>query len=388
MMRRPDISTIFVFLAGLLVSCGNDTVAGKTTTTSNGGGVVAVGPNGKPLSGCVAFAARSWDPLAGKPGIVDTLQGDSAGNIPLLQEAYAFLEIQDSARSLGSWTKRVGVPVGSRRIIALDSLRPLQGQWADRASIVHGRLFLDSSFCSTPVQNSDGVFTFGNVPTSDYAMVLEADSMALRPMGSVRLGADNVRYTGSGNIVVTGDTTGSPLWIDDFESGTIWPMLHQSVPGVTPWYTWSSLATMTLPTSNQSDSFLRAIGPDSTRAGRSFHSRFVTHDPYAWVALGLMGMEIDLSARSQLCFSYRTDTLLKIQFQRDSVGGVRPALSSTVPSSLEWRDVCVVTSGFAPNSDTPDSLKTWSNFGKRVLVIEFQTPAGGTFLDLDDIRMR
>jgi hypothetical protein len=382
------MSTIFVLLAGLLVSCGTDTVAGKTTTTSNGGGVVALGPDGKPLAGCVAFAARSWDPLAGKPGIVDTLQGDSAGNIPLPLSNYAFLEIEDSARSLGSWTKRVVVPEGSRRTIVLDSLRLLQGRWADHASIIQGRLFLDSSFRSTPLQDSDGSFTFGTVPTGDYEMVLEVDAQAMRPMGSVRLGSNDVRYVGSGNIVVTGDTTGSPLWIDDFESGTVWPLLHQSIPGVSPWYIWTSMATLTLPTSSQSDSLLRAIGPDSTRPGRSFHSRFVTHDPYAWVALGLTGMEIDLSARSQLCFSYRSDTLLKIQFQRDSMGTVRPAISSTVPSSLQWRDVCVATSGFVPNSDNPDTLKTWSAFGKRVLVIEFQVPAGGTYMDLDDIRMR
>jgi hypothetical protein len=99
-------------------------------------------------------------------------------------------------------------------------------------------------------------------------------------------------------------------------------------------------------------------------------------------------MEIALSARSQLCFSYRTDTLLKLEFQRDSVGSVRPTLSSTLPSSQQWRDVCVATSGFVPDPDTPDSLKLWSAFGRRVLTLEFQTPSGGTFLDLDNIRLR
>jgi len=371
-----------------LGGCGIDSVAGKTTTTGNGGGLMALGPDGQAISGCVVLAARSWDPVRGVPGTVDTLRSDSSGQVALPQEAYAFLEIQDSTHLLGAWSKRVYVPEGTRRTIELDSLRTIEGRWADRSGIVEGRLYLDSSFRSVPLLRTDGSFAFGKVPAGDYAMLLDADAKALRPMGSVRLGASEVRYTGSGNLVVTGDTTGSPLWIDDFESGSILPLLHRSVPSASSWYVWASLATMTLPNLSQPDSFVRAIGPDSTRPGRSFHSRFVAQDPYAWVALGLVGMEIDLSARKELCFSYRTDTLLKIQFQRDSVGSVRPALSSSLASSRQWRDVCVAMNGFVPNSDTPDSLKTWIAFGKRVLVLEFQTPSGGTYLDLDDIRLR
>ena len=79
---------------------------------------------------------------------------------------------------------------------------------------------------------------------------------------------------------------------------------------------------------------------------------------------------------------------MKLQFQRDSVGGVRPTMSSQVGSSADWRDACLTLASFVPEPDTPDSLRTWSSFGKRVLVIEFQVPAGGTFLDLDDIFLR
>jgi hypothetical protein len=388
MIRRLSAMCGVLIAMASLIGCGSDSVAGKTTTTGNGGGLVALGPDGSALTGCVVLAARSWDPVHGLPGTVDTLRSSASGNIPLPQETYAFLEIQDSERTLGAWTKSVFVPEGSHRTIVLDTMRPIAGRWADRAGIASGRLFLDSSFRSTTLPNADGSFTFGKVPTGDYAMVLDADAKPLRPMGSVHLEARDVRYRGSGNILLTGDTTGSPLWIDDFESGSVLPLLHRSVPTASAWYVWASLATMTLPNLSQSDSILQAIGPDSTRPGRSFHSRFVTQDPYAWVALGIVGMEIDLSARSQLCFSYRSDTLLKIQFQRDSVGAVRPTLSSTIPSARQWRDVCVATSGFVPNSDTPDSLKVWGAFGRRVLVLEFQTPSGGTFLDIDDIRLR
>lgn len=388
MIRRSTAACgVLLALAGLS-GCGSDSVAGKTTTTGNGGGLVALGPDGQAISGCVVLAARSWDPVRGVPGTVDTLHSDSSGQVALPQETYAFLEIRDSAQALGVWSKRIFVPEGTRRTFVLDTLRTLEGHWADRSGILEGRLYLDSSFRSAPLVRKDGAFAFGKVPSGDYAILLDADAKGLRPMGSVRLGASEVRYTGSGNLVVTGDTTGSPLWIDDFESGSVLPLLHRSVPSVSPWYVWASLATMTLPDLSQPDLFMRAIGPDSTRPGQSFHSRFIAQDPYAWVALGIVGMEIDLTARRELCFSYRSDTLLKIQFQRDSVGSVRPTLSSFLPSARQWQDVCVATNGFVPNPDTPDSLKTWSAFGKRVLVLEFQTPSGGTFLDLDDIRLR
>jgi len=374
--------------ASLLASCGLDSVAGKTTTTSNGGGkLVAVGPDGIPLAGCVVYAARSWDPLDGQPGIVDTLHGDSAGTVALSQDTYAFLEIQDGSRTLGAWEKRILLREGSFRSIALDTLRRLQGRWADRAGISGGRLFLDSTFRSTALRD-DGSFDFEKVPTGGYSLVLDPDTGSLRPMGGARLGPGVVRYTGSGNILLAGDSTGSPLWVDDFESGSIFPMLHTSYLAVSPWFVWWIQANMTVPGSVEPDSIGRAIGPDSTRPGRAFHARFTTSDSYGQVAVGITNLEIDLRARGQVCFSYRADAPLKVEFQRDSVSGVRPTLSSILPAELQWVDTCAATSGLVPNSDTPDSLATWNVFARRVLVMQFSTSSPATFLDLDDIRLR
>jgi len=373
----------------LFAGCGNDTVAGKTTTTTNGGGgkLLAVGPDGAPLSNCVALAARSWDPVHGAPGEVDTLTGDAAGIISLAHDSYAFVEVRDNSGKLGALARRVVGRDGIRQTVPLDTLRQIECRWADRASVSNGRMFLDSTFRSASVR-PDGSFGFDKVPIGAYALSLAADATPTRPTGKLNLDPSGVRYTGSGNVVVTGDTTGSPLWIDDFETVSYFPLLHRSVPSSSPWYVWASLATMSLPVPSDTTSMLKAIGPDSVRPGRAFHSRFVATDPYAWVAAGITGMELDLGARSQLCFGYRSDTLLKIQFQRDSIGMVRPTLSSVLPSSRQWKDVCISTTDFVPNDDVPDSLRVWSAFGRRVLVIEFQTPSGGTFLDLDDIRLR
>ncbi len=386
---RSFLSRILPALAFAgFVSCGEDTVAGKTTTTTNGGGnLQAVGPSGQPLSGCVALAARSWDPVRGMPGAVDTLRGDGAGTIRLERESYAFLEIRDDASGLGARIQRVSLPDGNRQMVRLDTLRRIQGRWADRSSVAAGRLFLDSSFHSVAL-GGDGSFVFRGVSEGAYALLLDANAAAPRRMGSVRLEERDVRFLGPGNVILQDDTTGSPLWIDDFETGSVFPPIHGVVPGVSPWYVWASLATTLLPASTEVDSIRRAIGPDPDRAGNSFHFRFATDDPYSWVAVGITNMEMDLSERTRLCFAYRSDSLVKIQFQRDSVGMVRPAVSASVPSSREWKDVCVATSDLVANADNPDSLKTWNSFGKKVLVIEFQVPSGGTFLDLDDIRMR
>ena len=390
MMRCPSVwrGAVFGLVSASLISCGQDTVAGKTTTTSNGGGgIVAVGPDGRPLPGCVAYAARSWDPVAGKPGIIDTLHGDSTGTIALPLDTYAFVEVQNGDRNLGAWAKRIQVREGSTRIISLDTFLRLQGRWADRSSISDGSLFLDSTFRSVPLQ-TDGTFDFEKVPTGSYALILRSDTGRMRPMGNALLGKGEVRYTGSGNILLNGDTTGSPLWIDDFESGGIWPMLRSSYPAASPWFVWAVQADLTLPGSVDPDSLLRAIGPDSTRSGKSFHSRFTPTDSYEQVAAGLTNLEIDLRARSQVCFSYRADGPLQVEFQRDSVSGVRPTLTTTLPSKTQWSDTCAATSAFVRNSDTPDSLATWDSFAKRVLVIQFSTSSPATFLDLDDIRLR
>jgi len=379
---------LVALFTGLLASCGSDTIAGKTTTTSNGGDLVAIGPDGHPQSGCIVWAARSWNSATGKPGIVDTLFGDSAGVVRLEDSAYAFLEIHDRTGNLGARLVGFQLLDRNRHMVSLDTLHQFRGRWADRAGIRTGRLFLDSSFHSAPLLDTTGSFAFDHVPMGEYTLALDADARPVRPMGAVHLGSDDLRYMGSANVILSGDTTGSPLWIDDFESGEKGSMLKQSLPGVSPWFLWWLDATMALPTSNTPDSILRAIGPDSSRKGRSFHSRFATTAPDAEVAVGITNMEVDLRARNQVCFAYRADSPLKIEFQRDSVAGVRPVLSTTLPSASLWRDTCAAISSFAPDSNTPDSLKPWSSFGSRILVIQFSVSAGATFLDLDDVRIR
>jgi hypothetical protein len=375
-------------LAGLFASCANDTVAGKTTTTSNGGDLLALGPDGAPLAGCVALAARSWNPVTGKPGAIDTIRGDAAGVVRLGEGAYAFVEIRDGTGNLGGRIAGSRLLDKNRQSVPLDTLRRIQGRWADRAGIAKGRLFLDSSLASAPLGSHDGSFAFEKIPPGEFTLMLDADTQAVRPMGRVSLSRDEVRYTGSGNVVLDGDTTRSPLWIDDFESGGYWPLLRPSVPGVSPWFMWWTETDMARPASADPESVRTAIGPDSLRPGRTFQARFRTTGTNALIAVGLTNMQLDLRSRTQVCLSYRADSPLRIEFQRDSVGGVRPTIWSTLPPAPAWRDTCAATSGFAATSDTPDSLATWDAFARRVLVIQFVASTGATRLDLDDIRLR
>jgi hypothetical protein len=384
------VTRLAVAAATLLVlsACDDPTVAGKTTTTTNGGGgVVAATSAGVPVPGARVLAARGWDSTRGIPTGVDTLMADSAGTVRLPDESWAVVQILDREGRRGAVLRGLDLPDGNRRVVPLDDLRDLGGRWPDRATVATARLYLDSSFSSTAVAE-DGSFAFAAVPEGRWTLRMQGGSEGPRRMGEVDIAASSLRFTGSGNVLLDGDTTGSPLLVDDFESGTTWPRLHISDPGSSPWYMWWVLATMIQPKSSQADTLLQAIGPDSTRPGRSFHARFASNDPNSWVALGLTGLELDVSARSGLCFGWRSDNQLKIELQRDSVGGVRPTIHATVPSASAWRDTCVPFAAFVPNSDTPDSLKSWSAFGRRVLDLEFQAPSGGTFLDLDDIFLR
>lgn len=385
-MRR--LAAVCAAFSLSLASCDGDSVAGKTTTTTNGGGgLVATDASGAPVPGCRAFAARAWDSASGLPVRVDTLRADSLGIVHLPSERYAFVELRDPLGRRGAILRRVEVVDGIRRTVALDTLRAFRGGWPEGGGAASStRLYVDSSMESSSVSR-DGSFAFDALPSGRWDL-RASEAGGSRPMGRVEIGDGGARYTGSANLVLQDDPTGSPFVLDDFESGTNLPRIHDSYPGCSPWYMWWVLATMVRPTSSEAASFLQAVGTDSDRAGRSFHARFAATDPNGWVALGVTGLELDLSARGQVCFSYRADTLVKLQFQRDSVGGVRPTMSSQVRSSATWRDACLPFASFVPDADTPDSLRSWSSFGKRVLVIEFQVPAGGTFLDLDDIFVR
>lgn len=381
---------IAALLGALLVACGNDSVAGKTTTTTNGGDLVALGPDGLPLAGCVALAARSWDTALSRPGELDTLRGDAAGRISLGGEAYAFVEIRDASGALGARVLLPRVDDGFRQSISLDTLRDVSGIWADRAGIADGSLVLDSSLVSSAALGPDGAFTFRSVAPGTYGLLLRETTRSARPFGEVLLGAGSggVRYTGSGNVVFAGDTTGSPFWIDDFEPGGLRPRLRSTLPDASPWFVWWTWANMVRPASADPDSVLAAMGPDASRGGSTFQARFATTGPNAWVALGVTNLQLDLGARREVCLGYRTDAPMVVEFQRDSIGVQRPTFWDTLPPAPQWRDTCAALSNFSPGPGTPDSLGTWSTFGRRVLVIQFLATTGATTLDLDDLRLR
>lgn len=389
MNPRSAASTGLAFLAGaFLVACGGDSVAGKTTTTTNGGDLVALGPDGTPQAGCIALAARSWDSARSRPGVVDTLRGDAMGRIPLGGAAYAFVEIRDSSGRLGARVLRPRVDDGFRQSVVLDGLLALTGSWSDRASIGVGSLVLDSSLAGSASLGPDGAFVFRDLAPGTYGIRLEADGRLPRPFGTVHLRPGEVRYRGSGNLILDRDTTGSPLWIDDFEPGPIRPQLQSAFPGASAWFVWWTWADMVRPAAADPESVLAAMGPDSTRGGSTFQARFTTTGPGAWVALGITNLAIDLSARRDVCLGYRSDAPIVVEFQRDSIAGQRPSFWDTLPPAPRWRDTCAALSSFTPGTGTPDSLGTWSAFGRRVLVIQFLATTGATLLDLDDLRLR
>lgn len=349
---------------------------------------MARAPDGRPLADALVLAARTWDSVRGTWGEVDTLRSDATGTVILPNDRYAFLEIRDRTNLLGAWIKRVEVPEGSFRTWTLDTLRSLRGTWPDRATTGAGRFYLDSSFHSTDLGVVETSFDFGRISPGVYDLRLDAAGNDPRPMGTILMGSTGVRYTGSGNILLDGDTTGSPFWIEDFEADPPAPLLRKSVPQVAGWYVWSTLMEVAQPTSSSDSAMRLAIGPDSLRPSRAFHARFLATSPDARIGLGLTRLHLDLSRRGGFCFRYRCDSSVAVQFQRDSVGGGRPAMMGDLPSSTGWVDACLATSDLVPNAQTPDSLKSWDAFGKSVLTIEFHVLAGGTYLDLDDIRMR
>lgn len=382
MIRRLAVACgVLLALAGLS-GCGNDSVAGKTTTTGNGGGLVAVGPDGQALAGCLVLAARSWDPVHGVPGVVDTLRSDADGLVRLPLESYAFVEMRDERRSLGAWKRRVSFAQDQRQVLRLDSLHAIRGRWKDASG---GRMGIDSSFQASGI-GTDGGFSFTQVPKGNWMLRRWKDGMA-NAVGVLRVSAADVGCDGCGNVSVAMDTSLAPLWIDDFETGSNLPRLHASVPSVSPWFLWWVETDMILPDSNDGASISKAIRADSVRAGNSFHGRFAPRSSDAWIALGLTGLQLDWSGRQELCFGYRSDTALKIQLHRDSVGSLRPTMTAWAPASRTWRDACLPLVAFAPEANVPDSLRAWTAFGRRILGFEFQSP-GGTYLDLDDVLVR
>jgi len=328
------------------------------------------------------LAARAWNSDSGLPSGVDTLRTDARGIVRLAAERYAVVEVRDETRSLGSLIRRWNLGEDQIATIRLDTLRSVRGRWIGAPA---RRVFLDSSLQSSPL-GSDGGFVLAQIPSGSWRLRLSREGI-VRPLGTLRVESFGVECSGCDSVSVLPDPLAAPLWIDDFEMASNLPRLHRQVPTVSAWYAWWMDAEMLSPDSNQAGAIISAIGPDPERAGGSFHARFRARGPSSLVAIGLTDMELDWSDRQSVCFGYRADASLRVQLQRDSLGGGRPTFSASIAPSPDWRDVCLPFRSFVPETGLPDSLSSWERFGSQVLVIEFQS-LGGTSLDLDDILVR
>jgi hypothetical protein len=145
------------------------------------------------------------------------------------------------------------------------------------------------------------------------------------------------------------------------------------------------VATLLDPSGTDSLSVRSAIRTEAARVGHFLSFSFRADSAASYVAAQVSFPAMDLRARRNLCFQYRSDRRVKVELLGPDTTSGAPGFSLYVPASAAWADTCVEVSDLMAQPQNAASVSTWSAFAFRVRTLQFLATSGSSYLGLDDI---
>lgn len=362
-----------LLLALALASCGDDRVAGKTTTTGNG--LIPVDETGTVIAGARARASSGWDTASASPTDTVELRQSSDGTILLDGRPWAFVEVRSPDGGQMALVRRPTTE-GTARLV-LEPTDTLDLRWVDHAQHPRARAVVESSFVSGPVGSAGEIALSGAFgPIAE--MILETGTGSFLPAGAI---LDGSLVSSSLNLLA--GTRPLPLWIDDFEGVGGKSRLAQAWPGTSGWRSFLRNATATDPA--VAGPLAAAVGPSGPGGSRALSFSFGIDSANGWAAAQLTIPFLDLRSRGKFCLEFRSQGRVKIEFLRSTTSGAS-AFAVTVPASSAWKDTCLAIRSFAPADGNPAADSTWGAFADSVGVLQILALQGATSLGLDNLR--
>jgi hypothetical protein len=362
-----------LLLALALASCGDDRVAGKTTTTGNG--LIPVDETGTVIVGARARASSGWDTLSASPTDTVELRQSSDGTILLDGRPWAFVEVRSPD---GGQTALVRRPTteGTARLV-LEPTDTLDLRWIDHAQHPEARAVVESSFVSGPVGSAGDIALAGAFgPLAK--LILETGTGSILPAGTI---LDGSLVQSSLNFV--DGSSPQALWIDDFEGVGGKSRLAQAWPGTSGWTSFLRNATATDPP--VAGPLAAAVGPNGPGGSRALSFSFSFDSTSGWAAAQLLFPIMDLRSRGRFCLEFRSQGRVKVEFLRSTTTGAS-GFAVTIPASSAWKDTCLAIRSFSPANGNPPADSTWASFADSVRVLQVLALPNATSLGLDNLR--
>ena len=362
-----------LILAFALTSCGDDRVAGKTTTTGNG--LIPVDETGTVIVGARARASSGWDALSASPTDTVELRQSSDGTIHLDGRPWAFVEVRSPDGSRIALVRRPTTE-GTARLVLQDP-DALDLRWIDHARHPGARAVVESSFVSGPV-GSSGMIALSGAFVPRARLVLETSTGTILPAGTMidgRLVESSLNWLRGASPL--------PLWIDDFESTGGGSRLSASWPGTSGWRSFLRNAVGIDPPG--AGSLATAVVPSGPGGSLALSFTFRIDSTNGWAAAQLSVPAMDLRSRGRFCLEYRSQGRLKVEFLRSTTPGAS-AFAATLPTAGAWKDTCLAVGAFAPASGNAPVDSAWEAFADSVGVLQLLALQGANRLDLDNLR--
>ena len=378
-------SQLLVVISLLWLSCSLDITGGSGTETTDSYAYLA---SGAPASNCKVFLIdqANWlsHVLTGE-FIIDSTTASKDGlfsfrNTDSYRDKQLSIQIDHDAEGLCK--RNISLKDLDSSTFVLSSYSELRGTISDvQGSAV---LRIDGTTYRTTV-NSDGNFSFNQVPPGNWAVIAE-DASGLHSAGAVPVSADTV-------IDVTLDGNWDERFLlTDFECGFTAPLAEAS--GISSfWYLFSDSTGKRY--DYETSQWVVDIADDFTKSGNSFVDAYIEmadaggkhlfidgrldlNCSFPYIGLGVAlytegNNGINLQDATAIQFSADgTGTLKLIFIVKHPQYNSNVRFSSDIPLTSENETVSINLSSLEINEQTGDSLKiSWAEASGHVLNMEF-----------------
>jgi len=366
-----------------LWGCGTD-YAGKTTTTTNG--LAVLNRQGQPVANARIILVHQWSDHDSY--LADTVHTDSLGILafpPQFIQSLAFVLVDDPERGLGSLIRNSvlqQIPEQQMTQIWLDTLLPMEIRLSGHSDIP---FYLDSSLYSG-VLDSQGFALLPAIPMGYHDLwIIEDQNEFIK--GRLAVHEDSIIWNSwnLGDLAVEAQTPVQEiLWIENFEDGDVWP-----IPATNEdqgrWRLFIRAGQWVEPDSAQH--FENALIWNRQRNSRQLSLRYIADSNISWAVAQISPVYWDISSADSLCFWYRTDGRVKIEWLRQYISEPDWGAYQWIPANSSGADICLDLNRNTYNSAVPDSLKSWDKYSTWVVQFQFLLNHQGSYLELDDIRL-
>lgn len=352
----------------------NDSIGGKTTTTTNG---LAVRNPGGGIPGQIQarMAMKTWDYGTESIEVLD-LHSDAQAVLDIPAGEWAVVQLMNDAGDSGVWLEDFTLEKDSVLEVEFQPLLSVRESLDIAAA---GKPFYLRGGIQSSVVNDQGVFELTQIPAGKWEMVTRDSVDVIR--GVLYAIDDSAEFARALDDYVA-EQQPAALLVDDFSDGNLDAFPGGEVPGAF-WDLFESGAVLIQPADLSEEELLQSFTDSGT-----IQVQYEEFETGSWVALSLFWPgRMDVRQLDSLCVDMTADGNMKIEFVSPKLedNTQAPGFYQNLSGPLSMDTYCFYPAQWDAASTNPDSLLVWDEFAQSVSALQILGRHGSTEFEIRQI---